>query len=184
MTNKLKGRIKQNKYVVVDVESDGPIINYHSMVCFGAVIVNNDLENTPTFFGKTAPISTEFDQKALSVSGYSRKEHEEFPQPMETIQKFYNWTMEHIGNYKRPIMISDNPSYDFSWINFYFHWFIGENPYGWSARRIGDLYGGMKMEGHAKWKNLRNTKHTHHPVDDAKGNAEALLKMIHMGLNL
>jgi hypothetical protein len=27
------------------------------------------------------------------------------------------------------------------------------------------------------FKHLRKTKHTHHPVDDAKGNAEALLTM-------
>ena len=29
------------------------------------------------------------------------------------------------------------------------------------------------------FKHLRKTKHTHHPVDDAKGNAEALLEMKH-----
>jgi hypothetical protein len=28
------------------------------------------------------------------------------------------------------------------------------------------------------FKHLRKTPHTHHPVDDAKGNAEALLAMI------
>jgi hypothetical protein len=34
------------------------------------------------------------------------------------------------------------------------------------------------------WKKLRTTKHTHHPVDDAMGNAEALLKMRDMGLRI
>jgi hypothetical protein len=33
-------------------------------------------------------------------------------------------------------------------------------------------------------KYLRKTKHTHHPVDDAKGNAEALLAMQKMGLKI
>ncbi len=28
------------------------------------------------------------------------------------------------------------------------------------------------------FKHLRKTKHTHHPVDDARGNAEALLLII------
>ena len=27
---------------------------------------------------------------------------------------------------------------------------------------------------HTSWKKFRKTKHTHNPVDDAKGNAEAL----------
>lgn len=34
-----------------------------------------------------------------------------------------------------------------------------------------------------EWKRLyRKTKHTHNPVDDAKGNAEALLAFKEMGL--
>jgi hypothetical protein len=35
------------------------------------------------------------------------------------------------------------------------------------------------------FKHLRHTKHTHHPLDDAKGNAEALLTMKEqMGLKI
>lgn len=34
------------------------------------------------------------------------------------------------------------------------------------------------------FKRLRKTRHSHHPVDDAKGNAEALLVMREMGLKI
>ncbi len=34
------------------------------------------------------------------------------------------------------------------------------------------------------FKHLRKTKHTHHPVDDARGNAEALLAMKEMGFKI
>jgi hypothetical protein len=34
------------------------------------------------------------------------------------------------------------------------------------------------------FKHLRKTRHTHRPVDDAKGNAEALLAMREMGLKV
>ena len=35
------------------------------------------------------------------------------------------------------------------------------------------------------FKNLRRTRHTHHPVDDARGNAEALLHLREtMGLKI
>jgi len=34
------------------------------------------------------------------------------------------------------------------------------------------------------FKHLKTTKHTHHPVDDATGNAEALLSMRDLGLNI
>ena len=67
---------------------------------------------------------------------------------------------------------------------YYFHVFYGSNPFGWSSRRIGDLYCGMVKDTFAQWKHLRVTKHTHHPVDDARGNAEVLLKMKEMGLKI
>ena len=84
----------------------------------------------------------------------------------------------------KPILISDNNGYDASWINYYFHVYYGTNPFGWSSRRIGDLYCGMVKDTYAAWKHLRKTSHTHHPVDDAMGNAEALLKMKELGLKI
>ena len=167
-------------YIVVDVESDGPIPHKYSMVCFGAIIVDSSLSKT--FYGKTKPISDLWVPDALTISGISREEHEKFDDPKEVMEKFNDWI---IGNSTgKPIFISDNPVYDWQFINYYFHYFLGKNPFGFSARRIGDLYCGMVKDTFAKWKHLRETKHTHHPVDDAKGNAEVLLKMKKMGLNI
>ena len=45
-------------YVVVDVESDGPIPAEFSMVCFGAVIFDDLLDKT--FYGRTRPIADRF----------------------------------------------------------------------------------------------------------------------------
>jgi len=79
----------------------------------------------------------------------------------------------------RPVFISDNPAFDWQFVNYYFHAYADENPFGFSARRIGDLYSGLLKDWSAsgKWKSLRKTAHTHDPVDDAKGNAEALIVM-------
>jgi len=87
----------------------------------------------------------------------------------------------------RPVFFSDNPAFDWQWINWYFHMYIGKNPFGFSARRIGDLYCGMKMDVglNSEWKRLfRKTKHDHNPVNDAKGNAEGLLAMKEIGLRI
>lgn len=65
--------------------------------------------------------------------------------------------------------------------------YIGKNPFGFSGRRIGDLYCGMKMDTslNFEWKKkYRKTKHTHNPVFDAKGNAEAILAFRELGLNI
>lgn len=168
-------------YIVVDVESDGPIPNKYSMVCFGAVIVEPGL--TKTFYGKVKPISNEYIPEALAISGISREEHESFDDPKEVMMEFMDWISKNSKG--RPIFISDNPAFDWQWINYYFHIYIGKNPFGFSARRIGDIYCGMKMDLslNNEWKKLyRKTKHDHNPVNDAKGNAEALLSMEKMGL--
>jgi hypothetical protein len=170
-------------YIVVDVETDGTIPNKYSMVCFGAIIVEPSLSKT--FFGTTKPISNDWIPEALAISGYSREEHLQFEEPAITMQAFLNWI--NFNSKGKPIFISDNPCFDWQWINYYFHTFIGHNPFGFSGRRIGDLYCGMtrNTDLNQEWKSLyRKTIHSHHPVDDAKGNAEALLEFKKLGLKI
>lgn len=169
-------------FISVDVESDGPAPGLYSMVCFGAVVVEPGLDRT--FYGQTMPVTDLWIPEALAISGFSREAHEQFPDPRDTMSEFEGW-LETIPG--KPVFISDNPAFDWQWINYYFHRFTEDNPFGFSARRIGDLYCGMKMDGakNNEWKKLyRKTRHTHNPVDDAMGNAEALLTMQRMGLKL
>jgi len=170
-------------YIVVDVEADGEIPSKFSMVCFGAVLVEPSL--TKTFYGKVKPVSKEYNPESLAISGFSREEHENFDEPKEVMIKFDEWLRTNAKG--KPIFISDNLAFDWQWINYYFHFFLGRNPFGFSGRRIGDLYCGMKMDSslNREWKRLmRKTKHDHNPVNDAKGNAEALLGMKKMGLKI
>jgi hypothetical protein len=166
--------------VVVDVEADGPIPGKYSMVCLGAVVVEPTLSRT--FYARTRPISTEYVPGALAVSGFSRAEHETFEDPREVMARFESWLNENSRG--KPVFASDNLAFDWQFVNWYFHTFHGRNPFGWSGRRIGDLWCGMVKDGFSSWKHLRKTPADHHPVNDAKGNAEALLAMIEMGLKL
>jgi hypothetical protein len=97
---------------------------------------------------------------------------------LETFQRFDDWLAE--VSEGRPIFVSDNPAYDFQWINFYFHRYMNRNPFGYSARRIGDFYAGLRGDFRkgSEWKKLRVTKHDHNPVNDAMGNVEAFERMI------
>lgn len=168
------------KYIVVDVESDGPIPGLYSMVCFGAIIVDNQLDKA--FYGETKPISDKWQADALAISGISRDQHLKFDDPSIIMYKFAEWITHNISG--QPIFISDNNSYDFAFINYYFHMFYGKNPFGWSSRRIGDLFCGFMNDSHYKWKRYRKTSHTHNPVDDAKSNAEALLYLRDQGFKI
>lgn len=168
-------------YIIVDVESDGAVPHLYSMVCFGAVILDYNLDKT--FYGKVKPISDKYNPEALAISGFSRDEHEQFDEPKLVMKQFADWIKENVKG--RPTFISDNPAFDWQFINYYFHLYLGYNPFGFSARRIGDLYCGLKKDlyKNEEWKNLyRKTVHDHNPVNDAKGNAEALLSFQQLGL--
>jgi len=169
-------------YFVVDVEADGPCPGLYSMVSFGAIKVQEDLIRSPKIFGALRPISEMWIPDALKISGYTREETLEFSSPESQMDAFAKWLKKHSAG--RPIFISDNNGFDWQFINYYFHRFYGSNPFGFSSRRLADLYCGMEKNTFAKWKHLRDTKHTHNPVEDAMGNAEVLIKMKNMGLKI
>ena len=160
-------------YVMVDVESDGPAPGLYSMVSFGAVVVTASLDRT--FYGRLRPVSERWIPEALAVSGHSRDETLAFDDPAEVMARFAAWVAAECG--RRPIFISDNNGFDWGFINYYFHRFGGGNPFGHSSQNLGSLYKGLANDTFVNFKHLRKTAHTHHPVDDARGNAEALLRM-------
>ena len=169
-------------FFIVDVESDGPIPAEFSMVCFGAVLFDDALDKS--FYAQTRPISDRFIPEALAISGFTREQHLAFDEPGIVMEKFKGWLEEHSKG--RPIFISDNLAFDWQFINYYFHRFLGRNPFGFSGRRIGDIYAGFVKDAYraTEWKKYRVTKHSHNPVDDARGNAEALQKFKELGLKI
>jgi hypothetical protein len=168
-------------YIMVDVETDGPIPGDYSMVSFGAVLVDPALDKV--FFGQLRPIAERYIPEALAVSGYTREETLTFADPVQVMTDFKQWIVE--VSTDKPIFISDNNGFDWMFICWYFHHFIGENPFGYSSQNLGSLYKGLVKDTFKSFRHLRETKHIHHPVDDAIGNAEALLKMKQdLGLNI
>jgi DNA polymerase III epsilon subunit-like protein len=169
-------------YIIVDVEADGPIPAEYSMVSFGAVLFDESLATS--FYGRTRPISERWLPEALAVSGFSHEEHLTFDEPAAVMTEFDAWLNRNSKG--RPVFVSDNVAFDWQFINYYFHRFLGRNPFGFSGRRIGDLYAGLMRDASkaTEWKKLRVTKHTHNPVDDAHGNAEALRHFRELGLKI
>ena len=158
---------------MVDVEADGPCPGRYSMVSFGAILVKSGLD--VSFHGRLRPVSEIFVPEALAVSRLSRAETLEFPEPRLVMEEFAGWIAAHtIG---RAMFVSDNNGFDWQFINWYFHEFVGNNPFGHSSTNLGSLYKGLVKDTKKNFKHLRRSKHTHNPLDDARGNAEALLHM-------
>lgn len=169
-------------YISVDIEADGPCPGLYSMTEIGAVIVEEGL--TRTFYGTLKPISNLWIPEALAVSGKTREACMAFPAPWDTMNDFNNWIKaEVIDKGQRPMFLSDNNGFDWQFVNYYF-WRFGENnPFGHSSTNLGSLYKGMVKDTKKNFKHLRKTKHTHDPLQDSIGNAEAMLHMMNtMGL--
>lgn len=160
---------------VVDVESDGPAPGLYSMVSFAAVLVEPGLSRT--FKGRCAPITDRFVPEALAVSGHTREEHLGFEAPQLVLPRFRSWI--EANSQGKTVLLSDNPAFDAAFLSYYLHAFAGGNPFGHSARRIGDFCAGLKGAWGASsdFKKLRSTAHTHDPLDDALGNAEAFIAL-------
>lgn len=161
---------------ICDVEADGPVAPLYSMISIGLVKINRD-GTFETFYGELKPLpEAGWIPEALAVSGHSRETVMTFPDAESVIKKMDAWITE-VNTDGRPVLWSDNNQFDGGFVNYYTHRFLGRNPFGHSSRDIGALYKGLAKDVRKNFKHLRKTKHTHHPVDDAKGNAEAMLAM-------
>lgn len=162
---------------MVDVEADGPCPGLYSLVSFAAVKVQKEPLGC-WFHAELAPVTDRYLPGALESCGLTRERTLLGESAYQVMPRFVEWLLKHSEG-KRPVMISDNPAFDWQFINYYLHSYASGNPFGHSARRVGDLAAGLERDFFAssKWKKLRRTTHTHNPLDDARGNVEALLAL-------
>ena len=158
---------------MVDVETDGPIPGDYSILSFAAIVVEPSLSKT--FYTQLKPISDYWIPEALNISGFTREETSTFKNPQAEMENFAQWIKKESKG--RPFFISDNNGFDWQFINWYFHHFLGINPFGYSSINLGSLYKGLVKDMFVNFKHLRKTPHTHNALDDVRGNAEALLAM-------
>lgn len=171
------------RYVSVDLEFDHDFPGPHggSIVSIGAIVVEPSLSTT--FYAELKPISDNYKESNLEVCGFTRGQTLTFRDPEEVMLEFEKWTIDNVGN--KPIMIADNPCADGSWLNYYFNYFLGRNPYGWSCRRIGDLFCGYMNDPYYRWKQHRGENlNKHNALSDAIANAQALLYLKEQGFNI
>jgi len=169
-------------YVSIDIEADGPIPGDYSMLSIGAVVINPSQPHfANAFYRKLAPISSFYNLEALKYSGFERDETIGFDNPIHVMRDFKDWLElkreDHNGN-KKIMFLADNAGFDWMFICWYFHHFIGENPFGYSCTSLTSLFKGISKNMSKSFKHLRKTKHTHNALDDAMGNAEAFIKII------
>ncbi len=156
--------------IIVDCEASGPCIGCGDLIEFAAIA-----ENGETFVSaKFPPLYDKFSEGAYNALNLTREEHQAYIGDFQSeAHRFSEW----LSQFNRCTFWSDNPAFDWQWINWLMHTYTDGNPFGFSARRIGDLYAGLTgdIRNSTSWKRLRVTKHTHDPLDDVRGNMEAFL---------
>ena len=154
--------------IFVDCEATGPCPGKGELTEFGAV----HFISRATFHGVLFET-----RRSAENPAHSELTGRAFD-PVAVFAEFERW-LESVTE-GRPVFVSDNPAFDFQWINYGFHHAMGRNPFGHSARRISDFYAGLtgKWGNTQTWKRLRVTRHDHNPVNDAMGNAEAFERIL------
>lgn len=164
-----KEQQKNTRYVIVDCESTGPTPYSHELTEFAAI----DLVDESYFHAQVWPFEPHPDTPALPVIPDWAGPEDNLT--TEVFTEFHDW----LGG-GRCVFISDNPAFDWQWIAHGFAVTGLDNPFGFSGRRIGDLAAGLSgnWRNTSKWKRWRKTAHDHNPLNDVKGNREALLYLM------
>ena len=165
--------------LVFDVEATGQTPMLHSMWQIGMV----DLEGNWFKANMAMRPGTVWQDKPKELFPEVHRDMQENPQkwsdPKDEMVRLWQWLRHTYGPKPKVKIWSDNPGFDWQFLNGYLHMYCGENPLGWSCRRIGDFYAGLMGDARksVQWKRFRVTEHTHDALDDARGNAEALKKI-------
>lgn len=159
---------------MVDVEADGPVPGDYSMVALGAIVAEPGLEKT--FYARLRPVSRNYLPEYLAVTGFTREQTLAFEEPAEALQRFDLWL--HRNSRGQPAFVSDNAGFDWGFVAWYCQHFLQFNPFGTKALDLDSFYKGCSRSLFKNFRRLRMTPHTHHPVDDARGNAEAFLTIL------
>ncbi|WDI31870.1 3'-5' exonuclease [Hyphococcus flavus] len=127
-------------FVSVDVETSGPIPGEFSLLSIGACNIEDDRQ---TFECELKPITDRADPKALAISGFSMEELVRIGSEPETAMKnFASWLQVISDGDRNLVFVGFNAPFDWSFINYYFHRFLGKNPFGFAALDIKALYMG------------------------------------------
>lgn len=176
-------------FISIDVEADGPIPGDFSMSSLGAVVAEPALGRT--FYRELRPITDRFVPEAAAVSKLDRaKLLAEGADPAAVMREFAEWAEVAAGRGRRPVAVFFNATFDWQFVNWYFHHFLGRNPFGISGLDIKALYMGtlgLPRWGQASKRNfdsafLSGRAHSHNALDDAKEQAEIFLKVYERAL--
>lgn len=166
--------VRNEVFISVDVEASGPIPGEYSMLSIGACLVDTPETN---FERRLKPLNRNADPEALAVTGFSLDELEQNgTEPRQALAEFDAWVKATCREGDVPVFVGLNAPFDWSFVNYYFHRFHGENPFGFTALDIKAYY--MGVTG-SSWRDTRSSAMTARLCPTKKGNHTAVQDAIY-----
>ena len=148
--------VKKEIFISVDIEASGPIPGKYSLLSIGACLVSDTDVN---FSCELKPTTSEFIPAALEITGLTLEELKDRGlQPREAMLAFNQWIDQVTPLNDIPVFVGLNAPFDWSFVNYYFHVYLGENPFGFSALDIKALFMGRLETSWSESKSSHMTK--------------------------
>jgi DNA polymerase III epsilon subunit-like protein len=129
---------KKELFISVDVETSGPIPGEYSLLQIGACLIENVQESISLYL---KPITKNVVAAAIQVTGLDMHSLELGGiEPKEAMNQFQKWIANVAGAESVPVFVGLNAGFDWSFVNYYFHRYLGDNPFGYSALDLKSMY--------------------------------------------
>jgi ribonuclease T len=170
-------------FISVDVETSGPNPSQHSLLSIGACTLADPRQ---TFYAELQPVNENFTHEAISVSHLSLPDLAEHGlPPEEAMARFALWLKQILPQGVRPVFVAFNAPFDWSFVNDYFHRFLGHNPFGHNALDMKAYYMGRRQVTweqtslrYVSQRYLGEHQLSHNALHDAIDQADLFLKML------
>ncbi|HBO9019096.1 3'-5' exonuclease [Pseudomonas aeruginosa] len=170
-------------YISVDVETSGPVPGEFSLLSVGACIVG---QPESAIYLELKPHSPQHDPEAVAVTGLELEKLErEGLEPRAAMLSFEEWLISSSPLDAKVIFVGLNAPFDWSFVNYYFHRYLGRNPFGFTAIDMKAYY--MGATG-CSWKETKSSQMaallkpssqpSHNALDDARFQAELFALMV------
>lgn len=114
-------------WIMVDIETSGPLIGTHSLVELGAAVGSAKRGVLDRFAALIRPIGT-----AVVASERSFEEARRIGvDPARAMREFAAWSAPYLK--KKALFIARPAAFDWPWIVWYAWTYLGENPFGFKA---------------------------------------------------
>lgn len=133
--------MEQLTYISVDVEASGPIPGEYSMLSLGACVVGRVDDG---FYVELRPVTMAFQPDALAVAGFDLDDLAvRGADPADAMAAFDAWVARATAPGHRPVFVAYPLPFDWMFVAYYFHRFLGRNPFGYAGLDVKSFHLGL-----------------------------------------